>query len=170
MASCFLVFWETWVYELIIFKTLSMRILWVLGWTRILLAFVSPSCIMGTDNRGPFKLNSSFGILWIIFYFPPTIKVKMGTFSHILFFFSHFYYEHFYYTLFVLFTNLPMHPLPYLSTTPKCFWCVWKYIPLCHTCILLIESIFVYWRITFKLHDMHRFKIFCSMAFSFMKI
>lgn len=90
MASCFLVFWDTWVYELIIFKTLSKRILWVLDRTRILLAFVSPSCIMGTDNRGPFKLNSSFGILWIIFYFPPTIKVKMGTFSHFLFFFNHF--------------------------------------------------------------------------------
>lgn len=50
------------------------------------------SCFIGTNNLGSFKLNSSPGILWIIFCFPSTIKVKKNTFSYflLLFFIYHF--------------------------------------------------------------------------------
>lgn len=71
---------------------------------------------MDVNNLGPFKLNSSLGILWIIFYFPPTIKVKMGTFSYFLVFF-HYFIMNTFITLYLFYLHifLLIHSLTYPS-------------------------------------------------------
>lgn len=104
-------------YELIIFKTSSKKIIWALGWTNVLPAFVPPSCLVGTSNLGPLKLNSSFGIPWSIFSFLPPIKVKTVTFPYFVFlsFFYYFIMKAFI-ILFFFVTYLPMYP-PFICSS-----------------------------------------------------